>query len=323
MESGTSSAQAAAAAAAARIHELEQQLETVRQEQAAYVRHCQALEGVCWDVLDDVARGEEAGEGHIHVYPASFSLRDSAAAAPLSRPPWQRCSGAHAAASRLRSASPPLPPRGASAVSSSEAHLLLERLGTLRQWMHDLVVGLHAARPMQRPHDAWRAAERGTTTTATAASVSADAGSSADVVGADSSMEQLTRAAPHPQRVGPATLHRAVDDVFVCFTQLQAMLTDVVWDTAHPPALSTPARTYGDRHVEVERLRAINQDLRRTLRGYEQSCSATRRGESSSRRGATTTTTTAAEAATSMPPPPPTGYAATKEAGLVVAVRRR
>ncbi|KAG5511587.1 hypothetical protein GH5_06542 [Leishmania sp. Ghana 2012 LV757] len=210
-------------------------------------------------------------------------------------------------------------PCKAEVLSPQETQLLLSRLRKLHQWMSDLVTGVSAATSSAR-------ADVGCSVSGALSDPSAAVTKAATDVclRGDSSASFLSSprsTGESPQRcVTALRLHRAVDDLFMLFTQLQATLTDTVWCIGHPPALSTPARTHHDRDVEVERLQAINQQLRRVLRGYEQPHRAAKgapkwqahNGVKASR-GSTVP----------LPSSPPPGYTASNEPGLFIALRRR
>ncbi|KAG5507232.1 hypothetical protein JIQ42_06638 [Leishmania sp. Namibia] len=204
-------------------------------------------------------------------------------------------------------------------LSPQETQLLLSRLRKLHQWMSDLVTGVSAATSSARADVGYSVSgalsdpSAAVTKAATAVCLRGD--SSASLLSSPQSTGEL------PQKcVTALRLHRAVDDLFMLFTQLQATLTDTVWCTSHPPALSTPARTHHDRDVEVERLRAINQQLRRVLRGYEQ---PHRAAKGAPNLQAHNGVKASRGSILPLPSSPPPGYTASNEPGLFIALRRR
>ncbi|KAG5486248.1 hypothetical protein LSCM1_07371 [Leishmania martiniquensis] len=361
---------------AAHLQAIEQQLQAMRIEQGRYRRYCHALEGVCWDLLDDLgvtgkggsgvhgeARKERlpAADGTAVNLPSSTPPPIPPAATPhassgmrgLDRPSSHPRAGSHTILSPCTEVTPsmassnqtrgqphlctPLPlsqldaastpglkrgaPRSCKAglLSPHETQLLFNRLRQLRQWMSDLVTGVSAATFSARAEDGCRVGGTLSSPSVAPAEVVTDACVCGDA-STSSSAPPLSPGEPSQELVTARRLHRAVDDLFMLFTQLQATLTDTVWCTSHPPALSTPARTNQDRDVEVERLRAINQQLRRILRGYEQSHKAIK---GSSTFQACDNGKASRGSAASLPSTPPPGYTASNEPGLFIALRRR
>ncbi|KAG5485283.1 hypothetical protein CUR178_06646 [Leishmania enriettii] len=205
------------------------------------------------------------------------------------------------------------------ALSPQEAQLLLSRLRKLHQWMSELVTGVSAATSPAR-------ADVGSSVSGALSDPSAAVAKAATAVRLRGDSRASLLSSPRstgesPQRcVTALRLHRAVDDLFMLFTQLQARLTDTVWCTSHPPALSTPARTHHDRDLELERLRAINQQMRRVLRGYEQ---PHRAAKVAPKLQAHTAVNASRGSRVPLPSSPPPGYTASNEPGLFIALRRR
>ncbi|CAC9449645.1 hypothetical_protein [Leishmania infantum] len=364
------------AAQAARILSLEQKLQALPTEQDHYRRHYEEPEGVCWDVLDDLAENEGRGahdstgigppsaeDGaplldasssppsrlaspataprasagrHGLGYPVSAShdgphshpslCSDATPAGVSSRRATQRHLSDHPPPSRRTTISSSRPdPRlrcsgEADVLSPQETQLLLRRLRRLHQWMGDLVTGVSAATSSGCADVGCRGDGALRDPSATATEVIANVCPCSDSSAACSAFPLSARESPL-KRVTALRLHRVVDDLFMLFTQLQATLTDVVWCTSHPPALSTPVRTHLAHDVEVERLRAINQQLRRTLRGYEQSHQTASEAPAPRPYDSIKASRRAAPPLSS--PPPPAGYAASHESGLFIALRRR
>ncbi|KPI83495.1 hypothetical protein ABL78_7469 [Leptomonas seymouri] len=318
------------------IHHLRRQLHAVQQEHERYRNHYREVESVCWDLVGDMKRLRQEGLDSSQVHAALPATgRHTRGPSPHSRATWEETKDSSA-----QLGSPPSPiqlqsstnqlgqeastPRqrqpqpvwsrahGALHLEREEAQALMDRLWTLRQWMGDLFESVQA---LTSP-----AAARENSSSELTHRASACLGEVAEV-NAKAGVPRASHPVPQAGCVSARQLHRILDEIYLQFTQLQATLTDTLWTTAHPPALSTPAHTRKDRSTEVERLRAINQQLRRTLRDYEQA---------RSRR-----TTTASSATSTFSRPPlrkfaaaaalraPPGYAASQEANLFVALPRR
>lgn len=324
---------------ASQIRSLQQQLRAVQHEHDHYRDHYRELESVCWKLMEDVnsirQEGLNASQARISLVGESpGSRRDDTR--PSQR---ETCSPALIQTPARASAAPCLDSpictlmpsnrsrvRGALHMEQPEAQALVDRLSTLQQWMQDLTTSL--------PTHHTRSANVGAEVRNASRSFSSQhhldpAADSAAVNSAvrdraaqqKCSAEKSPRAAfrsPRRSRDAVAQLQAVVDELFLRFTQLQATLTDLLWTTAHPPALSTPAHTRQDRDVEVARLRAINQQLRRTLRGYEQTGVPARNCDAHVRVAATLTQKPLAAHHQG-----PAGYAPASENGLFVAFPRK
>ncbi|KAL7703748.1 hypothetical protein N2W54_004983 [Lotmaria passim] len=319
---------------AAQIRSLQQQLCSLQHEHEQYRNHYQELESVCWELLGDMK--QLCDEEELHGLPPRRRFVERALRTRLQTPaletvieeaPFKATAVTEAALSpslvsrQDQLASPPPPPSPAAApprvcgplyLDRADAQALVDRLRTLRQWMGDLHGGIQALTSRRIP-----------TSSSLARHQDSPLACPIDAAVLAKAADLKSTAKPaHTSPAGGETmrlLHRVLDDLFLQFTQLQATLTDTLWTTAHPPALSTPAHTQRDHDVEVTRLRAINQQLRRTLRGYEQS----NRKATDSSRAQRLSSPSPSRKTTSRALRIPPGYAKSQEEGLVVAVPRR
>ncbi|CAG9569049.1 hypothetical_protein [Leishmania major strain Friedlin] len=195
--------------------------------------------------------------------------------------------------------------------SPQESQLLFRRLRRLYQWMGDLVTGVSAATLSGCADVNFRGDGGLRDPSSVAAEAIANVCPCSDS-SATWSASPLSACESPLKRVTALRLHRVVDDLFMPFTQLQATLTDVVWCTSQPPALSTPVRMHLDHAMEVER-------QRRTLWGYEQSRQTAREEPAPQPYDEIRARRPAAPPLSS--PPPPAGYAASNESGLFIALR--
>jgi hypothetical protein len=315
---------------AAQLHGLRQQLHAVQQERDRYRSHLSELESLCWELVGDLAqlRGDVVDGVKVHadfVEGGGPSVREERPIAhkPLSsittslvdRPSSlkntqsQRSSLSSVVQGRL--SCPRV--RGPLRLELDEAQALLRRLWTLRQWMGDLVdsvatfettIGGARSSSVGQQHTPLLCRDDAAIREEAAA---LKTGRSAPQTSSSSQLSGDT----------PQQLHRTLDDIFLQFTQLQASLTNTLWTTSHPPALSTPAHTRQDSEIEVARLQTINQELRRTLRAYEQSHSR----PNTSAAGCRSSRSASRKPSHSTRCPPP-GYVEAPEKGLFVAFPR-
>ncbi|KPA74243.1 hypothetical protein ABB37_09257 [Leptomonas pyrrhocoris] len=336
-----------AAEQASVVHRLREQLYALQHEQEHYRSHYGELESVCWELVRDIEelRQERLDRSHLHAATSKDGLTlgmrnpcsqtanerstlDSSAQLRPLLPSTQLQSSTSrqdgGAPSPVQGRPAPTPPRvhGPLHLEQHEAQILVDRVWTLRQWMGDLSDGVAALTLSD-------AAAAGTANSSEQPQHRIPVFPGEAAVREKAAELTIRRDVPHallrtPQSGSnaPRLLHRTLDDIFLQFTQLQARLTDTLWTTAHPPALSSPAHTRQDRDIEVARLRAINQQLRRTLHDYEQT-----------RRRSTAPTPTVARprsrsplrrsSATAAPRAPPGYTASQEEEGLFVALPRR
>lgn len=348
MSEGTASETTASTPAeyAAQIRSLRHRLTVLERQNERYRHHYGELESVCWEVLTDVqelrtAAAAAADAGLNESHRTDQSLIDAAAASAERTTTTSALATSSSTADREKaqalssrpmepSRTPLRPfeacprPRGSLHLQRNEAQALMDRLWTLRAWVGDLAdavggrasnngaaVTLLGAAP-ERENANFPIAEA-----APAAALRRQPAHAVRTLSASPSPQQRTKDHDtHDQ------LHRLLDDVFLGFTQLQATLTDTLWSINHPPALSTPPHTRQDRDMEVARLRTINDQLRRTLQGYEQAHRRTdarvpvvhgdvRRTQQQQQRRE--------RPSTSSPQPPPGYTTVASDAGLYVA----